>query len=156
MYYLKLAQGGRSSYWYSTRQSLMLYQATRPHSECHKSYKGHLTNFKWYIVACAGRSGECCHFCIIWMTSFGGFSSNPWILLTKLGLKSLAHLPSALLEASEPHEVVTICRWKRLDITKKAVTYNEDFPHTYRNHHSDLALWLAKKTFNVLPKVLFC
>ena len=33
---------------------------------------------------CGCGSGECCHICIIWMTSFVRFSSNPWILVTEL------------------------------------------------------------------------
>ena len=43
-------------------------------------------------MACAGGSGEYCPICIIWMTLFDGFSSNPWMLLAELGLKYLAHL----------------------------------------------------------------
>ena len=57
-----MAQGGELITWYSTQWIL--------------------TNFEWFIVACMrGQIWECCHFCIIWMMSLGGFSSSPWILI---------------------------------------------------------------------------
>ena len=100
-------------------------------------------NFRWFIVSWAGRSGECCHICIIWMTSFGRFSSNPWILLAELDLTSLVHLSSTLLKAlwtmkkllsidenSSPSQ-------KRLSLSLKRL------PHIYRE--ATMEIWPSDK-----------
>ena len=38
---------------------LSYYQAASPHLKCLKSHKGLLTNFKQFIVNCAGRQSDC-------------------------------------------------------------------------------------------------
>ena len=92
----------------------------------HKSHKGLLINFKWFIVAWEAGSGKCYHIGIIWMTSYGGVSSNPWILLAELGFKSLASLPSVLLEALWPHEEAIYCP----QMKTPNVAYSEETCHT--------------------------
>ena len=161
-----MVQGGRLRCWYSTR--LRLYQATRPHLECHNSHKGLLTNFKWFIVACVGRSGECCYFIrTIWMKSFGGFPSN-WILLAQLGLKLGSNLIQPIEKLHLVHELSKLLEamwtpWRGYYLQMKMACHRQkgchlhwrDLPHMYKNHHNVLAFWRAKKTFDVLPKVLF-
>ena len=58
----------------------ILCWAVRSHLKCHKSHKGVLSNCKWLSVACVGGPLQ------NMVDVIGGFSANPWILLSEFGL----------------------------------------------------------------------
>ena len=93
-------------------------------------------NFKWFIVACAGGSCECCHICMIWMTSFGGFSCNPigWIRFEIFGALTVRASGGFV-----NHEEATVCRWKWLAIVEMAVAFLEETCHT--STEANTAIW---------------